>query len=178
MGVAVLALGGLSPTTGHAQSKDVEDPWAPYRTLVGSWEGDIAGELGTGSAIRTYEFILDGQYLLSRHASVRLPQPESPQGDHHREMGVYSYDGARELVVFRKFIVEGFVLQYWCEAESAERRIVCVTESVENGEGMRARETINLKNDYEFEEIFELAPDGGDLSVLFTNRWRRSPRLE
>jgi hypothetical protein len=43
---------------------------------------------------------------------------------------------------------------------------------------MRARETIHLMSDHEFEETFELASPDGELELLFTNRWRRVPRLD
>ena len=52
-----------------------------------------------------------------------------------------------------------------------------MTESVENGERLRARETIELTNDYTFEETFELADPEEDFKVLFTNHRRRKPNL-
>ena len=58
----------------------VEDPWGPLRNLEGRWEGAISGRLGTGKGIREYEFILDGQYLVLKHASIRMPQDLSPEG--------------------------------------------------------------------------------------------------
>lgn len=158
------------------EAADVDDePWALLRTLEGAWEGDIAGKLGTGTGSRIYEFVLDDQFLLVTHASVRLPQPESPKGDHHREMGVYSHDRSRGAIIYRQFIVEGYVLEYVCDTDRDARRLVCTTESVENGEGMRARETIHISSDHSFDEVFELASDGNDLEVYFTNQWRRRP---
>lgn len=47
--------------------------------------GAIDGKLGTGTAVRECEFILDRQFLVSRHSSVRLPQDKSPTGDEHKE---------------------------------------------------------------------------------------------
>jgi hypothetical protein len=70
------------------------------------------------------------------------------------------------------------VLEYACSDDAVGRRIVCTTERVENGSGMRARETIHLMSDHEFEETFELASPDGELELLFTNRWRRVPRLD
>jgi hypothetical protein len=107
---------------------------------------------------------------------VRLPQEKSPRGDHHRELGVFSYDRDRDKVVYREFLVEGFVNRYTCEVEPT--RFVCTTESVENGPGMRARLTVEISDRYRFEEIFELASPGEELEVYFTNRWTRVPDLE
>ena len=159
---------------GDEQSAE-PDPWEPLRLLEGTWEGAIDGRLGQGAGRRRYEFILDGLYLLSRHASVRLPQEKSPVGDDHRELAIYSFDRERGTIVLRQFVVEGFVLRYACEVEP--RRFVCTSESVENGTGMRARLTVEISNRYRFEEVFELASAGQELEVFFTNRWTRIPDL-
>jgi hypothetical protein len=97
-------------------------------------------------------------------------------GGHHRELTVYSFDSERETIVMRAFIVEGYVLRYTCEV--GPQRIVCNTESVEGGAGMRARETIEIADGYRFEETFELASPGQELKVFFTNSWTRVPDLD
>lgn len=151
------------------------DPWAPFRLLEGHWEGAIEGILGQGTGKRSYERILDDKYVLMRHASVRLPQEKSPKGDFHRGLTIFSFDSERDTIVMRSFMVEGFVLRYTCEVEP--KRFVCNTESIENGTGMRARETIEITDRYRFEETFELASPGQELTVFFTNSWTRVPDL-
>jgi hypothetical protein len=151
------------------------DPWAPLRLLEGTWEGAIDGRLGQGHGVRRYEWLFDGLYLASRHTSVRLPQEKSPQGDHHRELAVYSFDREREAIVLRAFMVEGYVLRYRCEVETMS--FVCTTEEVESGAGMRGRLTVTITDRYRFEERFELASPGQDLQLYFTNRWTRVPDL-
>jgi hypothetical protein len=158
----------------EAQTKP-DDPWGPLRMLVGHWEGSIDGRLGTGFGIRDYEFILEDNFLMFRHASVREPQDKSPQGDHHRELSVFSFDSERKKIVLREFMVEGFVIQYVCNVASP--RTICVTEQVESGPGMRARLTLEINNPYRFEETFELAGQGEELAHYFTNRWTRRPSL-
>lgn len=147
--------------------------WEPFRLLAGTWQGDIEGRLGQGVGQRRYEFIFDGRFLMSRHASVRLPQEKSPEGDYHRELAVYSFDGQRGVIVLREFIVEGHVLRYSCQTEP--KRFVCTTEEIENGPGMRARLTVEIKDRYRFVEIFELAGAGEELKPYFTNQWTRIP---
>jgi hypothetical protein len=171
-------LGGLSPTS--AQDKPAEAgqmdraaAWEALRPLVGTWEAGIEGRLGQGVGRRRYEFIFDGLFLTSRHASVRLPQEKSPEGDYHRELAVYSFDRERGLVVLREFIVEGYVLRYTCQVEPG--KFVCTTEEVENGPGMRARLTVEIKDRYRLVEIFELAGPGEELKLYFTNQWTRVP---
>jgi hypothetical protein len=145
------------------------------RLLEGSWEGKIDGRLGQGVGQRTYEFIFDGVYLVSRHASVRQPQEKSPEGDHHRELGVYSLDRERGTIVLREFMEEGFVLRSTCEMEP--RRFVCTAEAIESGSGMLSRLTVEISDQYHFVEIFELASPGEELQVYFTNTWTRVPDL-
>ncbi|UCC83986.1 MAG: hypothetical protein JSW46_03360 [Gemmatimonadota bacterium] len=160
-----------------AQDQDAEiDPWAPLRLLEGTWEGVIDGRLGHGTGRRSYEFIHGGRYLVSRHASVRLPQDESPEGDYHRELAVYSYDRERGTIVSREFMVEGFVTTSTCETEPM--RFVCTAEAIESGPGMQSRLTVEISNPYQFVEIFELAWPGEELQVYFTNTWTRVPDLQ
>jgi hypothetical protein len=42
---------------------------------------------------------------------------------------------------------------------------------------MRARVTIEIADRYRFEETFELASPGQELTVFFTNSWTRVPDL-
>ena len=178
--LGVLLIGLLSAgTLAQAQQPQTQnDPLAALRFLVGEWEGAIAGTLGEGSGIRVYESILDDKYLLLRHSSVRLPQPASPRGDRHREVGIFSYDSERDTVVYRQFVVEGFVIRYTCAPLGGDALgLVCVSESVESGAGMRARVTIEARNSFEFSETFDLAEVGQELQTLFTNRWLRRPSI-
>jgi hypothetical protein len=169
--ILLLAIAG-----GLTQAPAEKDPFAPLRALEGDWHGDISGKLGTGTGVRHYELILDGKYLLSRHASVRVPQEKSPEGDHHRELAVWSYDSARETLVLREFMVEGFILQSVCNV--AGNTIQCEAEEVESGPGWQARLELEIKSPYELIERFWLAEPGQELEQYFENRWTRIPKLD
>ena len=158
-----------------AQTPSEKDPWGPLRSLEGHWEAAISGKLGTGTGVRDYEFILDGHYLIFRHDSVREPQEKSPEGDHHRELAVYSFDSERQKIVLRTFMIEGFILQYLCNETGT--KITCESEHVESGSGFRARVELDIKSPYELIERFELAEPGQELELYFTNRWTRAPKL-
>lgn len=180
--IAVLAFSILGPPV-PAQSApepapdgEATDPWALLRLLEGSWTGAIDGKLGTGTGVRTYEFILGGNYLTCRHDSVRLPQDKSPEGDQHQELGIYSLDSERRKIVWRQFMIEGVVSRYLCDVEGMT--MVCTTEAVESGPGIRARLTLEVTDRYRFTERYEIAWPGRELELYFTNRWTRSPKLE
>lgn len=155
------------------ESEASADPWAPLKLLEGVWEGDIDGKLGQGRAVRRYRFIMDGRYLLCRHRSVRLPQASSPDGDQHEEIGVFSYDRERKTIVYREFLNEGVVVRSSCKVDGM--KVVCTSESVESGPGIRARLTLQVTDRYRFTEKYELAFPGKELELYFTNRWTRSP---
>ena len=162
---------------GVAEENASTDPWKPLRFLAGEWNGSIDGRLGTGTGKRHYGFVLGGRFLVMKHSSVRLPQEKSPQGDNHEEIGIFSVDGERNKLVLRSFNIEGFILQYACDAVETGR-LVCVTEQIENGRGIRARLTVTKQSSHSFEEVFEIAwREGEDLSVYFTNTWTRAPHL-
>ena len=131
---------------------------------------------GSGTGMRQYEFILDGRFLLLRHSSVRLPQELSPEGDNHKEIGIFSFDRERNAIVYRQFINEGFVNQYICDVQTTG--FVCTTENMENGAGWSARSSVTITNRFQFEETFDLALPGKELAVSFTNSWTRRPVLD
>jgi len=169
-----VALGGAGASA--AEEAVVPDPWGPLRLLEGTWQGGIDGRLGEGTGIRRYERVVGGVYLSMRHASLREPQEKSPKGDYHQELALYSYDRERQTIVLREFFVEGYVVRSTCAVEP--KRVVCTSESVESGPGMRSRLTLKIDDRFRFEEVFELAAPGEELAVYFTNVWRRIPVLE
>lgn len=169
----------VTPGFIHAAENEANaesDPWGPLPSLEGTWQGLIDGRFGQGTGIRRYEHIFEGLYLLSKHASLRMPQKESPQGDYHRELTVFSVDRERGTVALREFHLEGYVITYSCEV--APQRVVCTSDNIESGKGMRARLTLNISSPHQFEEIFELASPGKALELYFRNRWTRLPDLE
>ncbi len=160
-----------------AEESTSTDPLEPLRFLAGRWDGSVDGKLGTGIGKRHYDFVLGGRFLLMKHSSVRLPQEKSPDGDNHEEIGMFSVDGDRNTLVLRTFNIEGFTLEYACDAEAV--KLVCVSERIENGRGIRARLTLTRQSRHSFAEVFEIAwRDGEDLSAYFTNTWTRVPHLE
>ncbi len=140
--------------------------------LAGTWEGEIDGKLGVGKGMRRYEFVLGGRFLLSRHLSVRLPQAKSAKGDQHEEIGVFSYDTERKTIVYREFMVEGVVVQSPCAVTGT--KVVCTSESVESGPGIRARLTLEIADRFRFTEKYELAFPGEELQPYVTVHWTRS----
>ena len=165
---------GRSVLAAQAETpQSATDPLILLKQLVGTWEGEIDGKLGKGKGVRHYEMILGGRFLLCRHRSVRVPQEKSPKGDQHEELGVFSFDSERKTIVYREFMSEGVVVRSPCEV--AGSRVVCTSEAVESGPGIRARLVLEIADRYRFTETYELGWPGKEMEHYFTNQWTRSP---
>lgn len=173
--IALLASTALAQGDNNTDDESkAADHWGPLALLEGTWSGSIQGALGTGTGARRYEFIMDGQFLMSRHNSVRLPQELSPDGDQHDELGVFSFDSERNSLVLREFMGEGVVIRSPCAIE--EMTVVCTSETVESGPGIRARLTLVIQDRYRFQEKYEIAWRGDEeLQPYFANQWTRIP---
>lgn len=178
--IVATALFACAPAAAQPEEETAEtgrpdSPWGPLALLEGAWEGAIDGKLGSGSGLRQYTLIMKDKFLMSRHISVRLPQEKSPEGDEHEELGIFSYDRERETLVLREFMGEGVVVRSLCDIE--DMTVVCESESVESGPGIRARLTLTIADRYRFTEKYEIAwSEGQELQHYFSNQWTRAPR--
>jgi hypothetical protein len=152
------------------------DPFAPLRFLAGSWQGEQSGQPGHGTSRRTYNFVLNDRFLQVKNTSTYPPQEKNKEGEIHNDMGMISYDKGRKRFIFRQFHVEGFVNTYAQEDGSDLKKMVFVSEAIENiAPGWRARETYFFLNENEFIERFELAEPGKDFAIYAEARLKRVP---
>jgi hypothetical protein len=164
---------GASGLASAGQAPAATDPLAALAPLVGRWAGTTEGQPGKGTVERQYERVL-GRFVQVRNKSTYPPQDKNPKGEVHEDMGLFGFDRARKLVIFRQFHSEGFVTQYAMAQPSAPGRLVFTTEAIENiPAGWRARETYVLTGDDQFEEIFELAEPGKEFELYSRNRLTR-----
>ena len=147
--------------------------WTPLQFLVGSWEGTVTGQSGSGTSLREYRFVLNGKFLDVRNKSSYPAQPKNPKGEEHEDRGMISYDRSRKVFVLRQFHVEGFVNQY-AAAVPRDGVLRFNSESIENiPAGYRARETHTIQGKDEFVERFEMANPGGGFEVYSETRFKR-----
>ena len=148
------------------QSAIPTDPFGPLKFLVGSWRGEQTGKPGKGVSDRTYSFVLGNQFLEVKNTSTYPPQEKNKTGEIHQDMGMIGYDKARKRLVFRQFHQEGFVNTYVQQDSSDPKKIIFVSEAIENiSPGWRARETYSILNENEFVERFELAEPGKEFAL-------------
>ncbi len=170
----LLALGLVgAPASGQQSDRNV-DRFGSLRFLVGTWRGEQAGQPGSGIAERTYHFILNDRFLQETNTSTYPPQEKNRTGEVHHHMSVISYDRARQRYIFRQFHTEGFVNTYVQEPTTDAKKLVFVSEAIENiPAGYRARETYAILNDDEFTERFEIAEPGKDFELYSQARLKR-----
>jgi hypothetical protein len=170
--VAVAVAGVLAASSQVQQT--TTDPFAPIAFLIGQWEGTSEGEPGKGTIRREYERVLNGRFIRARNRSEYPIQEKNPKGEIHEDEGFFSFDRARNRLVFRQFHVEGFVNQYVQDGGSTVQGIVFTSEGIENiPAGWRARETYVVRGPDEFEEIFELAQGDKPFEVYSRARLKR-----
>lgn len=171
----LLMVTAIVPALGQ-QSPVKSDPFGPLRFFVGTWQGEQSGEPGHGTSERTYSFVLNDRFLQVKNTSTYLPHEKNKAGEVHNDMGMIGYDKARKKFVFRQFHVEGFVNTYVQEETSDPKKMVFVSEAIENiPPGWRARETYSFLNENEFIERFELAEPGKDFALYAEAHLKRVP---
>jgi hypothetical protein len=153
------------------------DVWEPLRMFLGSWEGDVQGEPGTGKAERTYSLVLRNSFIQINNKSVYPPQEKNPKGETHEDIGFFSFNRREKKFMLRQFHIEGFVNQFAQESLDEQRHtIVFISTAIENiAPGWRARETYRFLGNDEFIETFALAAPGKEFATYSETRFRRKP---
>lgn len=116
---------------------------------------------------RTYQFILNKNFIEIKNKSTYTPTDKNPAGEVHEDIGYFSYDKTLKKFKLRQFHIEGFINEFVLDSISADKKtMVFISVAIENiPKGFRARETYFLKSENEIEEIFELAGPGKDFEV-------------
>jgi hypothetical protein len=112
--------------------------------------------------------------LAVRSRAVYPPQAKNPKGEVHQDIGFFSYDKTRTMLVLRQFHSEGFVNQYVGGPGRDGATIVFETEAIENiPPGWRARETYRFVGPDEIVEVFELAEPGKGFELYAETKLQR-----
>jgi len=164
----------LSQTNPPPSQKEA-DVWAPFRFFVGAWQGQGEGKTGVSKGKQNYQFVLRGKFLQVKNESRSEPQEKNQKAEIHEDLGLISYDQARECYVFRQFHVEGFVNQYICKKILDEgKTFIFVSEQAENlPPQFKARLTYKILNPNEFQQTFDLAMPGKDFECYQTGVMKR-----
>lgn len=155
---------------------NAQNNFEKFNLLFGDWEGTGSGFGGGTSVIKsTYHLVMDGTYIEVKHDSQFEPTDKNPEGDHHIDWGMISFDKNRNTIVYRQFNNEGFFNQYILnEEKSTDKFFVFETEFIENFmPGGKAKFTIELKSDNEIETNFYLSFPGKEFACFGTNKLKK-----
>ena len=157
------------------EKQSANNLWQPFEYFVGKWAGHETGKAGTGQGTREYSFIMNGTYLYQENTSHFEPQEKNPTGETHEDRAFFSYDQEIKNFALREFHSEGFINYYTLDTTScAPQKFVFVSQRSENAPpNLKARLTLEIKNENEFIETFELAFNGKDFSEFLKNYWTR-----
>jgi len=163
--VALLIL--LSSTLAFGQNNKRDSIWSPIKYFVGTWKGEGGGEPGIGKYERSYQLVLNNNFVEIKNRSIYPPTDKNSKGEVHEDIGYFIYDKGKKTFLLRQLHIESFANDYVLESISADKKtLVFVTEAIINiPKGWKAKETYRILTDKEFEETFELAEPGKDFSV-------------
>ncbi len=165
----------LLPALVLGQADKKRDIWEPFHFLVGEWEGQGEGKSGISTVEKTFQFIMNREYIQSTTRAVFKPQEKNPKGEIHEDLGFFSYDHFRKKFVFRQFHIEGFINQYVLESISADgKMLVFDSEGFENAPpGWKTRIIYRILDEDTLEESFDIATPGKDLQCYILNTLKR-----
>jgi hypothetical protein len=136
---------------------DKGDPWAPYRFLMGEWEGDGSGQPGKGTGGFSFAPDLQGKILVRRNRAEFPPSAGRPTAVHEDLMVVYrgeKGEGARAVY----FDSEGHVIHYTPSASDDGRTLTFLSEA--SPSSPRFRLTYRKEGEKSVHIKFEMAPPG------------------
>ncbi len=165
----------LRPGAAAPQQSEPTSKLDVFQYFVGDWKGTGTGASGPSTLERTYAFVLDEQFVRSATHAVFTPSEEGAEAATHADIGMMSYDRARSTYVLREFHSEGYINRYVPQFISEDSTVFAfVSESIENIEsGWKARYTVTILGEDEFEDTFELCPPNGEYFTSGTNKLHR-----
>ena len=141
--------------------------------LLGNWAGTGSGFGNETSKIESeFKSIMKGKYIEVMNDSKFKPTEKKPEGEHHIDKGIISFDKVRKLIVFRQFHIEGYVNQYTLnDSLSSDTVLVFETETIENFmPGGKAKWTIKKIAENQIETIFEVSFPGKEYTCYGRNK--------
>jgi hypothetical protein len=146
--------------------------WDALEALAGTWTGEGAGMGGVSEVTHEYERVL-GHFVQMRTHSAFESADGTTDAEVHEDLGYFSFDTDRELVVLRQFLSEGYVNTY-ALTEYTDDRLVFETESTESAGGMQARVVMRFDGPDAYTMELHLAAPGRDWFVCRTLDMKRA----
>lgn len=139
----------------------VQDPWAPFRFLLGTWSATGAGQPGEVTAgTVSFAFDLDRKILVRKNRTELAPKPGEERGAVHEDLLiVYPQPGGGDFRAIY-FDNEGHVIHY--KISFPARQPAAVFESDGTAPGPRFRLSYAAAADGALGVEFAIAMPGGE----------------
>jgi hypothetical protein len=82
----------IVPSILFGQPAKQDSIWKPMKYFAGSWKGTGQGEAGKGDYARSYQFILNHNFLEMKNRSTYPATLKHPNGEIHEDIGYMSYE--------------------------------------------------------------------------------------
>ena len=157
----------IIPAISLGQISKKDSTWLPLKYFIDKWVGDGGGEPGHGKYERTYQFILNNNFIEIKNKSTYPPTDKNPKGEVHEDIGYFSFDKNIKKFKLRQFHIESFVTEYILDSISVDSKtLVFTSETLENlPKGWKAREIYQLISENELLETFEIAEPDKDFQT-------------
>ena len=80
----------ILPSILFGQTTKKDSTWLPFKKFVGNWSGEGGGEPGTGKYERSYQSILNKNYVEVKNKSTYKPTDKFLEGEIHEDIGYFS----------------------------------------------------------------------------------------
>jgi hypothetical protein len=133
-----------------------EDPWEPYRYLVGDWLGEGGGRPGQGTGRFSFRWDLQKRVLVRRNIAEYPAAQGRPATVHEDLMVIHPGEGGAMKAVY--FDSEGHVIHYAIEAAQDGRTLVFTSAPSTTAPRFRLTYTKGQGDDVLIK--FEMTPPG------------------
>jgi hypothetical protein len=163
MGLTLTGALTVGRAAAQAKAPAPADPWARLRFLVGEWQGVGSGAPGEAVGGTSFAFSLDKKILVRKNWAKYPPKSGEKAGLSHEDLMII-YPGG-DAASFRAvyFDNEGHVISYL--VTFPQKPNAALFESEAGPPGPRFRLTYELGADGVLENVFWIAPPGGDFKV-------------
>jgi len=159
VGLSGILVAGLA--WAQMQGPSPADSWAKLKFLAGDWQGVGAGAPGEATGGTTFAFELGGKVLVRKNWAKYPPKSGEKEGLSHEDlMVIYPEAGGFRAGYFDN---EGHVIHYRVSFPGKANAVVF--ESEPGPPGPRYRLTYELGASGALENVFWIAPPGGEFKA-------------
>lgn len=145
------------------QAAKIDDPWTGLNFFIGEWQGMGTGTPGEAVGGTSFAFSLDKKILVRKNWAKYPPKPGENAGLSHEDLMIIYPAGPGTSLRAVYFDNEGHVIQYAARSGPAAGSVVFETDASQPGP--RFRLAYEMKPDGTLDNVFSIAPPGGEFKV-------------